>query len=60
MALKNQFPELFSIVRRNKEAKVSGHLLRKENGIWWDVQFVRNANDWELESFAIFLVTFMR
>jgi hypothetical protein len=48
-----QFPKLYSIAR-DKEAYVADHMQQYHGTFQWQVNFVRAAHDWELESFSTF------
>uniref|UniRef100_A0A2N9ERP2 Reverse transcriptase zinc-binding domain-containing protein n=1 Tax=Fagus sylvatica TaxID=28930 RepID=A0A2N9ERP2_FAGSY len=53
-ALKEAFPALFSIAE-NKEAAVAEYMQRSHGNLQWEVKFVRNLQDWELDSLVSFL-----
>ncbi len=52
--LKASFPELFRITR-DKEAYVANHLQVRNEGMFWEMDFLRLFHDWELESMTNFL-----
>jgi hypothetical protein len=52
--LQEAFPELYRIAR-DKDALVSVHFQVRNDQIHWSLDFVRAAQDWELESIASFL-----
>jgi hypothetical protein len=52
--LQEAFPDLFRIAR-DKDALVSAHFQVRDGQIHWSLDFVRAAQDWELESIASFL-----
>jgi hypothetical protein len=52
--LKEGFPELFRIAR-NKEALVRDHVRYQNGGVFWDLNFTRHAQDWELEAVFSFV-----
>jgi hypothetical protein len=53
-SLKDGFPELFRIAR-NKEALLRDHIRYQNGGVFWDLNFTRHAQDWELEAVSSFL-----
>uniref|UniRef100_A0A2N9G274 Phospholipid/glycerol acyltransferase domain-containing protein n=1 Tax=Fagus sylvatica TaxID=28930 RepID=A0A2N9G274_FAGSY len=53
-SLKEAFPALFSIAS-NKEAAVADYMQIRHGNLHWEVTFVRNLQDWELESLVSFL-----
>jgi hypothetical protein len=53
-SLKEGFPELFRIAR-NKEALVRDHIRYQNGGVFWDLNFTRHAQDWELEAVFSFM-----
>ena len=53
-SLKDGFPELFRIAR-NKEALVRDHIRYQNGGVYWDLNFTRHAQDWELEAVFSFM-----
>uniref|UniRef100_A0A2N9G2U9 Reverse transcriptase domain-containing protein n=1 Tax=Fagus sylvatica TaxID=28930 RepID=A0A2N9G2U9_FAGSY len=53
-SLKDGFPELFRIAR-NKEALVWDHIRYQNGGVYWDLNFTRHAQDWELEAIFSFM-----
>lgn len=52
--LKEAFPDLFDYAS-TREATIESVLLRQNGGIDWNVSFVRNFNEWEMENVASFL-----
>jgi hypothetical protein len=53
-SLQDGFPELFRIAR-NKEALVRDHIRYQNGSVFWDLNFTRNAQDWELKAVSSFL-----
>ena len=53
-SLKEAFPALFSIAS-NKVAAVADYMQIRHGNLHWEVTFVRNLQDWELESLVSFL-----
>jgi hypothetical protein len=53
-SLKEAFPALFSVAS-NKEAAVVDYMQIRHGNLHWEVTFVRNLQDWELESLVSFL-----
>jgi hypothetical protein len=54
MTLKEFFPVLFECAS-NKEATISEVLVRENGRVDWNVTFVRNFNNWELDDVVSFL-----
>jgi hypothetical protein len=52
--LKGAFPDLFSIAA-DKEATVADFLLTRNGNLHWEVTFVRNLQDWEIDALTSFL-----
>ncbi|KAG2705579.1 hypothetical protein I3760_05G061600 [Carya illinoinensis] len=52
-ALKNVFPSLFQIARQ-QDATVADSIYFLNNSIQWNVDFVRNVNDWEVNVFSYY------
>jgi hypothetical protein len=52
-ALKGSFPEFFSLAR-NKEALVSDYMDCSSPQTLWNLSFIRDVNDWEIESIDSF------
>jgi hypothetical protein len=50
---KTIFPDLYGIAR-DKEAFLAAHLQLRNDSIHWELNFIRAAHDWELESFSTF------
>ena len=50
---KTVFPDLYGIAR-DKEAFLAAHLQLRNDSIHWELNFIRAAHDWELESFSTF------
>jgi len=53
MVLKEAFPVLFGIARM-KDASVADNMEVLSSSIQWNVSFVREAHDWEVDVFASF------
>ena len=53
-SLKEAFPALYSIAS-NKEATVAEYMQFSHGNLSWEVEFVRNLQDWELDSLVSFL-----
>ena len=53
-SLKRAFPELFSIAA-DKDAAVADYMSVRNGKILWEVVFVRNPPDWEIDSLNSFL-----
>ena len=52
--LKEAFPDFFSITA-DKEAIVADFLLTRTGNLHWEVAFVRNLQDWEIDALTSFL-----
>ena len=52
--LKDSFPDLYACAS-NKAATISEVLVRENGRVDWQVTFMRNFNDWELDNVASFL-----
>jgi hypothetical protein len=57
LAAKERYPNLF-LIFRDKDAKVVNYLAYKNGCFYWNLLFIREVHDWELESMAQFLDDF--
>ena len=54
LPLKEAYPVLFECAS-NQDATIEDVLIHQAEGIEWDVTFIRNFNDWEVDIVASFL-----